>query len=185
MNLHFSLHGIGDNRSLLMPIEKEYNCKDFIQSCKAFYEAEKEIYDTADKIGVGLLMFKDFVPAVRAGEVEPKKTTLSIEELDKILNMLDPNIFKIDLSDFNHTSVTEHSGEMSNEDAQELLKYAQSKGFETKIFSSFGRDRHSGCGMLKSEYLDALEDGETTLRKYKESLELLHYATHKVNNNIK
>lgn len=176
VSLHFSLHGIGKTRTDLMPIETEYSYQDFIHCCEDFYRVEKEKFGVVDKIGVGLLMFKKFVPSVRAGEVAPESTTLDTEQLVMILNELNPEVFRIDLSDFNHTSVTEQSEEISNEEAHELLACAESMGFEAKIFSSFGRDRHSGCGMLKSEYLDVTPDGETTRKKYAESLDLLHYA---------
>lgn len=178
VSLHFSLHGIGKARTELMPIETEYGYQDFIHCCEDFFRVEKEMFGVADKIGVGLLMFKKFVPSVRAGEVAPQSTTLDTKQLTLILKELDPEVFRIDLSDFNHTSVTEQSEEISNEEAHELLTCAESMGFEAKIFSSFGRDRHSGCGMLKSEYLDVSPDGETTLKKYNESLDLLHYALH-------
>lgn len=180
INLHFSLHGIGQTRENLMPIENEYSYTDFIDYCTLFYNATKEQYGTADKIGVGLLMFKNFVPTVRAGEVVPNSTTLDISQLYEILEKLDPRIFRIDLSDFNNTSVTEKAEEMSNEEANALLNFAKRLGFETKIFTSFGRDRHSGCGMLKSEYLDVAEDGSKTLEKYKAALDLLHYSTYKI-----
>lgn len=179
ISLHFSLHGSGAIRTNLMPIDAEYNYKDFIRCCKLFYETERDLFGSAEKIGVGLLMFKKFVPTVRAGEVVPQSTTLDIKQLEIILSELDPEIFRIDLSDFNHTSVTEQSEEVSNEEARALLRCAESLGFETKIFSSFGQERQSGCGMLKSEYSNVMQDGETTRRKYKNSLELLHYVIHK------
>lgn len=179
ISLHFSLHGVGDIRSHLMPVDSEYSYLDFIKICKMFYETQKEIHGYAEKIGVGLLMFKNFIPIVRAGEVTPLSTTLDTKQLELILEELDPEIFRIDLSDFNHTSVTESSEEMSNEEAHALLECAEELGFEAKIFSSFGRDRHSGCGMLKSEYLDVAQDGDTTLKKYNESLELLHFVINK------
>lgn len=179
ISLHFSLHGSGSTRANLMPIDSEYGYQDFIRCCKMFYEAEKEHYGEASKIGVGLLMFKKFIPAVKAGETTPESTTLDVTQLKEILKELDPQVFRIDLSDFNHTSVTESSEEMSNEEAQILLKCAEDLGFEAKIFSSFGRDRHSGCGMLKSEYSNVSPDGETTQKNYKKSLELLHYVLNK------
>jgi adenine C2-methylase RlmN of 23S rRNA A2503 and tRNA A37/predicted MPP superfamily phosphohydrolase len=180
VSLHFSLHGVGKTRTDLMPIGKEYDYREFINSCERFYNAMKDKYGVADKIGVGLLMFKNFVPTVRAGEVVPSSTTLNVEQLSEILKELDPNIFRIDLSDFNNTSVTESAEEMSNEEAHDLLTCATDLGFEAKIFSSFGRDRHSGCGMLKSEYLDVAEDGSKTIEKYHTALDLLHYSVQKV-----
>lgn len=179
VSLHFSLHGSGSTRATLMPIDTEYRYQDFIRCCKDFYKAEEEHFGQAAKIGVGLLMFKNFIPAVKAGETTPESTTLDIKQLEAILSELDPEIFRIDLSDFNQTSVTEQSVEMSNEEARALLTYAESLGFEAKIFSSFGQDRHSGCGMLKSEYLNVSPDGKTTRRKYENSLELLHYVINK------
>ena len=124
------------------------------------------------------MMFKDFIPVQLNNGSNQHKFTLSEDELKKILRELDEKIFKIDLCDFNlATSVTANSGEVKNEDAQKLLNCAIGKGFEAKTFSSFGSDKNAGCGMLKSAYLDAVEDGDKTLKKFEESLSLLNYAT--------
>jgi|GEM_PF-907309 len=180
--LHFSLHSIGETRAQLMPIDTEYNYKGFIDLCRNFHSATKEIYGIDEKIGVGILMFKGFVPISRAGELVPSPTTLDVNSLTAILNELDNEVFKIDLSDLNYTSVIEATEEMSNENAHILLARAKELGFETKIFSSFGDDKHSGCGMLKSEYLDVAEDGTKTIEQYNKSLELLHYSINALKN---
>lgn len=182
VTLHFSLHATGDIRSSLMPIDTEYGYKGFIEFCRAFQLAAKEIYGVDEKIGIGLLMFKGFVPVSRPGEVAPSPITLDVDSLTTILNELDNRIFKIDLSDLNYTSVIEKKEEMSNEGAHVLLARAKELGFEAKIFSSFGNDKHSGCGMLKSEYLDVAEDGTKTLEQYKKSLDLLHYSVNSLKN---
>lgn len=182
VSLHFSLHDIGETRSNLMPIDTEFGYKGFIDLCRNFHSVTKEIYGVDEKIGVGILMFKGFVPIGRAGEVVPSPTTLDVNRLTAILKELDNQVFKIDLSDLNYTSVTEVREEMSNENAHILVTRAKELGFETKIFSSFGNDKHSGCGMLKSEYLDVAEDGTKTIEQYNKSLELLHYSINALKN---
>jgi len=57
---------------------------------------------------------------------------------------------------------------------------ALEQGFEAKTFSSFGIDKKAGCGMLKSEYYDATEDGEKTLDYLEKAYELLHYSIQKL-----
>ena len=62
ITLHFSLHAISEERNRIMPINKEYNYREFIYWCEKLYEV------THEKIGVRLMMFKDFIPNQRVGE---------------------------------------------------------------------------------------------------------------------
>lgn len=172
VTLHFSLHAIGEERNRLMPINKEYNYRDFINWCKKLHEVSGE------KIGVGLLMFKDFVPTQRIVEQDFGAYTLTPPQLREILRELDPEVFSIDLCELNKTSVIERQQEMSNLEAENLLKTAEEFGFETKLFSSFGRNQNAGCGMLSSEYIDAEEDGTIFEEARSTSLELLNYAVY-------
>lgn len=170
VSLHFSLHAIDELRNRIMPINMDYDYKEFINYCKTLYEL------TNTKIGVGILMFKNFIPIKRVGEAEASPITLNSSLLREILNVLDPDVFRIDLCDLNKTKTMQKKSSMSNEEAHELLAITQEMGFEAKIFSSFGADINSGCGMLFSDLSNIEEDGQGTLEMYRKSLDLLHYA---------
>lgn len=174
VTLHYSLHAIGNDRNRLMPINANYDYNRFIKSCEKLYEVNNK------KIGIGLLMFKNFKPVKRGGESEFASYTLTKNNLNEILNILNPEIFSIDLCDLNKTSLIDEQEEVSNEEALELLKIAKDRGFEAKIFSSFASEQKAGCGMLSSEYLDASIDGEKTREQYSKSLELLNYSVYKL-----
>ena len=175
VTLHYSLHAIGDDRNRLMPINIDHNYGRFIKSCEKLYEINK-----GKKIGIGLLMFKNFKPVKRGGESGFAPYTLTKDKLNEILDVLNPEMISIDLCDLNKTSLIDVQDEVSNEEAIDLLNIARDRGFEAKIFSSFAREQKAGCGMLSSEYLDALKDGEKTREQYNRSLELLNYSVYKL-----
>lgn len=177
VSLHFSLHAIGEERKLLMPIETQFKYLEFLELCREYYKVSAEAFGGSEKIGVGVMMFKNFLPIQWPSGDEAAPITLNQDRLERILSQLDKDVFRIDLSDLNHApSVTAKSGEVKNEDAQNLLYHAIDRGFEAKTFSSFGSDKNAGCGMLKSAYIDATEDGPKTLERFRKSLTLLHYA---------
>ena len=171
VDLHFSLHSIGETRKLIMPIENSFSYKEFISLCREYYDV------TSEKIGIGILMFKNFIPILSNNDNNNNYITLDENQLSDILSELDNHVFKIDLCDFNPApSVTQNRSEVKNEEAIKLLDIALSQGFEAKTFSSFGSDKNAGCGMLKSVYNDATKDGTKTLKQQKSALSLLHYA---------
>lgn len=172
VTLHFSLHAVGDERNRIMPINKEYNYRDFIRWSEKLYEV------THEKIGVGLLMFKDFMPNQRMVEQNIRPYTLNSTLLKETLRELNPEIFSIDLCELNRTSVIEKQQELKNSEVEDLLQIAEDFGFETKIFSSFGQNQNAGCGMLNSDYTDTVDDGKRFGEQYNTSLELLNYAVH-------
>lgn len=177
VSLHFSLHAIDEERKFLMPIERQYKYTEFLELCEEFYKIASDVFGGEEKIGVGIMMFKDFLPIQHSSREGTKAITLNEERLVQILDKLDKNIFRIDLSDLNHApSVTAESSELKNEDAQNMLKLALDRGFEAKTFSSFGSDKNAGCGMLKSVYIDAAKDGPKTIARFNKSLSVLHYA---------
>jgi hypothetical protein len=159
-----------------MPIEAQHGYTRFLDLCKKFYLAYKGTYGTPEKIGIGILAFSEFVPAINSNELPLSPITLNRNMLRGILEELESEYFRIDLCEFNNNSAAASSRRMSNVESQELLKFTQDQGFEAKLFSSFGRDNHSGCGMLNSDFRDRDEDGEKTKEMYKLSLKLLHYA---------
>ena len=167
VTIHFSLHAIDEERTLLMPVNKDYDYKQFIKQCERLYAV------TGEKIGVGILMFKD----CNIGEKphKPRGISLTTDKLEAMLQVLDKNVFRIDLCDVNRTSgISQYS--VSNEYAAKLLDVVRKQGFEGKLFSSFGDSEQSGCGMLSSS-LDNIETpGSTTNKHFNNTLDLLNEA---------
>lgn len=164
VTVHLSLHDIDEARSEIMPINESDNYADAIEYCKKLYAVTRE------KIGVGILMFDKY----HSGGVNDR--TLTPERLSQILSVLDNEIFRIDLCSVNKTSVGEQRHQLSNETATTLLKVAQNRGFEVKLFTSFGDNQHSGCGMLSSCADDIEEAGNKTILHFNSSVTLLKEA---------
>lgn len=161
VSIHFSLNAIDEDRSDIMPINNIYNFKDMIGYCKALYSVTKE------KIGVSILMFDNC--QLKNGI----NYTLTRDKLERILAVLDNDIFRIDLCALNETSVTRHNHQLSNAMANELLEVVKQKGFEGKIFTSFGDTQKSGLGMLSSNKEDLQEPGNTTIHHFNRAVALL------------
>lgn len=169
VTLHFSLHAIDDERDVLMPINKDYDYKEFIKYCAKFREVSNE------KIGVGILMFNNFHFNNKKNEAH----TLTPEKLEQILNKLDKDIFRIDLCDVNKISRGKQSP-LRNEDAKKLCEVFSSMGFEGKTFSSFGDSEQSGCGMLNSTTESMNEIGKKTIEHFNASVNLLNRAKEEI-----
>ena len=150
-----------------MPINAEHDYKRFIKECEKFYSVANE------KIGVGILLFDRY----RFANVpeRDKPYTLTPKRLETILQALDKDIFRIDLCDVNRTSCGNQSA-LSNERATQLLELVKKKGFEAKLFSSFGDSEQSGCGMLSSSTDDIALPGNKTKSQFNKSIELLNEA---------
>lgn len=162
VTLHFSLHAVDHDRDLLMPINQDYNYIDFINRCSELKDL------TGEKIGVGVLMFKNYKFSNNATPY-----TLTDEKLIKILSKLDKNVFKIDLCTLNTPSFGSQDS-MSYEEAQHLFDLVANAGYECKIFSSFGENLNSGCGMLGLDKVAKQKIGSTTIEHFNASMELLN-----------
>ena len=148
-----------------MPINKDHNYSEFIRYCRILHQVSGE------KIGVGILMFNKY----KLTNSEEKKYTLTKDKLDEILSLLDKDVFRIDLCTVNSTS-TGSNHKLSMEIANELLEFVKSKGYEGKIFTSFGDSELSGCGMLSSS-IEKMEDaGNKTIQQFNLSIDLLREA---------
>lgn len=168
LTLHFSLHAIDNERDILMPINKDYNYKEFIKYCAKLRDVSDE------KIGVGILMFNKFCIGKNT---EPY--TLTAEKLEKLLKHLDKEIFRIDLCDVNKTSTGSQSP-LSNEDAKKLSEVFSSMGFEGKTFSSFGDSEQSGCGMLNSKTDSMNVIGSKSIEHFNVAVDLLNRAKEEI-----
>ena len=163
VTVHFSLHAINEERNALMPINLDNDYHEFIKYCEILYQV------CGEKIGVGILMFNKYQTS------DGKKYTLTKKKLEEILNILDKDVFRIDLCAVNKTS-TGSQHQLSNEKALELLEVVQEKGYEGKLFTSFGDSEQSGCGMLTSSINDMEEAGTRTIEQFNQSVELLKEA---------
>ena len=104
-----------------------------------------------------------------------KRYTLTKKKLEEILDLLDKDVFRIDLCAVNKTS-TGSQHQLSNEKAREFLEIVKEKGYEGKLFTSFGDGEQSGCGMLSSSISDMEEAGTRTIEQFNQSVELLKQA---------
>ena len=165
VTVHFSLNLIGDERDQLMPINGDYNYIDFIRMC----EMLKQI--TGEKIGVSILMFDNYYLKSNP----QKKHTLTEEKLIEILDCLDSEVFKIDLTTVNNNKNGKQN-QLSNENASKLLSIVHEKGFEGKIFATFGDAVQAGMGMLSSSLDGVQEAGNKTINAYNSSVDILKDA---------
>lgn len=162
VTVHFSLHTIGEDRNELMPINLDNDYEEFIKYCTILHKI------SGDKIGVGVLMFNNY----QLSQAKRKRYTLTQSKLEQILNILDKDVFRIDLCTMNRTSTgTQH--QLSHEKAKEFLDFVKDKGYEGKLFTSFGDSELSGCGMLSSSIEDMEEAGNTTIQQFNRAIELL------------
>ena len=173
VTLHFSLHQIGNERSELMPINSIFNYTEMLDYCNALYQVSRE------KIGVGILMFDKY--QVNDNE---KYYSLTPSKLESILNELDRDVFRIDLCAVNQTSTGRQKHQLSNESASNLLDVVIKKGFEGKIFTSFGDNQQSGCGMLSSSTNDMEAVGTKTIKHFNKAIDLLEEAKNYYNRTL-
>lgn len=171
VTVHFSLHTINEERNTLMPINIDNSYLEFIKYCEMLFQVSGE------KIGVGILMFNKYQTS------DGKKYSLTKKKLEQILDILDKDVFRIDLCAVNKTSVG-NQHQLSNENARELLEVVQSRGYEGKLFTSFGDGEKSGCGMLASVIDDIEEAGTGTIEQFNQSVELLKEAKEYLNRNL-
>jgi len=171
ISLHFSLHCIAEERKHMMPIERKFKYSEFLELCKKFYKVSADAFRVEDKIGVGIMMFKNFQLNINGAS---RKITLDKNKLDKILSELDSDVFRIDLCWMN--PVQSIDVELNNEEATNLLAHTRGKGFEAKKFASFGTGDSAGCGQLRSDRSSIKMIGENTKVMFDNALQLLHYA---------
>lgn len=163
VTVHFSLNAIEPERSELMPVNKTHDYREFLDQCKLLYQI------THIKIGIGLLMFSNYKLS------NSKEYTLTADKLNSILDELDSDVFRIDLCTVNKCGKGKQ-GILSKEIAEQLLEVVVKKGFEGKIFSSFGESDKSGCGMLDSNEDEIAAAGNTTIECFNRAVELLKEA---------
>ncbi len=134
--MHFSLHGTV-KRSNIMPIDTRFPYKESLESLSeiAIISGEKPC--------VGILLLNNFLP--------PNSTqayTIDFDSVKQILSELNPDLFRLSFFEFNGSPDLGTFDTYETQLSKDILSYAQSVGFEAKLFSSFGKDEITACGML-------------------------------------
>lgn len=136
VTLHFSLHSVSE-REGIMPIENKYPFRQVLDAMDDAAEISGE------KPCIGILLFKDYIP----GECG-RAYTNELLQVKEILKCMDPQKFRLSFCEFNDSSEVGKSGVYDPETAAAVLEYALEKGYEAKLFSSFGKEKTTACGML-------------------------------------
>lgn len=136
VTLHFSLH-LTEFREKLMPVEGIYSYTDIIT---ALYKA----YDVTHlKPCIGILLFNQYRPSGKRFSY-----TNDFHRVKLILETLDPKRIRLSFCELNDSEQIGKSQAFPLDEANRIIQYARSIGFEAKYFSSFGKEELSACGML-------------------------------------
>ena len=136
VTFHYSLHATR-RRAEVMPIDEVYNYKRIINRLPKIFEL------TGEKPCVGMLLFKDYCN----GE-KPRHYSTNEEEIDRLTELLDPKVCRISLCEFNPCDSVGTNGEVTPEEAAGLVQRLEDKGFQVKLFASFGKQENTACGLL-------------------------------------
>lgn len=154
VTFHYSLHATL-HRNAVMPIENIYNHKEVIKYLPRIYDI------TGEKPCVGILMFKDYCNGDTL-----KHYYTNEDEIDRITRLLDPAVCRISLCEFNQCDNVGINAEVSPDEANALWQRLEDKGFQVKLFASFGKQENTACGLL----------GGTAPENPSDSVELARYA---------
>lgn len=136
VTLHFSLHA-ADQRNNIMPINKLYSYQEVIPILN-------EIHDiSGEKPCVGIMLFQDFKPYRK-----DFKYTNSYDEIKKILSELNPEKCRLSFCEYNESDDIGTAEIYQPDSAETIMNLANNLGFEAKVFSSFGKEKQTACGML-------------------------------------
>lgn len=163
VTLHFSLHSVS-KREGIMPIENKYP---FVQVMDAMRDV---VTISGEKPCIGILLFKDYLP--RDNGCIYTNELLQIKE---ILKFIDPQKFRLSFCEFNASSEVGKSGVFDSDIAIAVLEYALNEGYEAKLFSSFGKEKTTACGMLGGKTSEKMA-GSKWLEIEKETEKLIFEA---------
>ncbi|MHB8130805.1 MAG: hypothetical protein ACYDEX_17575 [Mobilitalea sp.] len=144
VTLHFSLHAT-EKRDMLMPINLSYSYKDIIAALDKVFD------ETGEKPCVGIILFQDFMPNDRIFSY-----TNTYQNVAEIFSELNPEKCRISLCEYNGSDDICSCGKYPAEEAMKIVKLANDLGFEVKLFSSFGKEKHTACGMLAGKEPDRI-----------------------------
>lgn len=157
VTLHYSLHA-ALNRNDIMPINHIYPYQSVLSELSDIYTL------TGEKPCIGIILFKNF-------SCDNKSYSNDIDAINNILNEIDPEVFRISLCEFNNSGDLGKSDSFTKEECEEMLNIAKNKGFEAKLFSSFGKKEVAACGMLGGkEPANKIKNKWIELEKYADEL---------------
>ncbi len=136
VTFHYSLHAT-QRRAEVMPIDQVYDHKRIIERLPKIFEI------TGEKPCVGMLLFKDYCNGER-----PRQYSTDEDEIDRLTKLLDPNVCRISLCEFNQCDNVGTNGEVTPEEAANLVRRLEDRGFQVKLFASFGKQENTACGLL-------------------------------------
>ncbi len=133
---HYSLHAT-KNRSDIMPINKLYSYEHAMKVLKDISVISEE------KICLGMLLLKNF-----KGNNSKTVYSTSIDEIEHIFKFIDPEHFRFSFCEYNSSEDIGVADEFPETEAHQIYNYARMKGYESKLFTSFGKNENTACGML-------------------------------------
>lgn len=134
--LHFSLHGT-TNRSEIMPINSRFS---YEESLNAMSEISAI---SGEKPCIGILLLNNFTPLD-----SNKSYTTDFNTVKDMLKELNPNQVRLSFCEFNGSTDVGTYDFYEEKLSKKVLEYAKDIGFEAKMFSSFGKEEVTACGML-------------------------------------
>ncbi len=149
VTFHYSLHATR-HRAEVMPIEGVYDHRRIIERLPRIFEL------TGEKPCVGMLLFKDYCN----GE-KPRHYSTDEAEIDRLTELLDPKVCRISLCEFNQCDNVGTNGEVTPEEAANLVRRLEDRGFQVKLFASFGKRENTACGLLGGTDPDVPADENT------------------------
>lgn len=136
VTLHLSVHAFED-RGLLMPVDRIHPLSEVLTESDSVSEL------TGEKTCIGIMLFSNF---------HPKNSSFvysnTIERVEPLLKVLSPEKYRLSFCEYNPAIDVGDADYYSNAESDTLLCLAKRYGFEAKLFSSFGRDELSACGLL-------------------------------------
>lgn len=167
VTLHLSLHSVTE-RCKVMPINNIYPIEEVIT------EVEKIYSISGEKPCVGILLFNHFT---KKNVIEDYSN--DINEIKKIMSILNPKLVRLSFCEYNPIFQDEKNEVYSEKQTKEIIRIAHEYGFETKLFSSYGREKKTACGMLGGKEPDVSASSKWKLLEQKatqlveESMEVL------------
>ena len=141
IKLHLSLHSANSTkRKILMPVDELFPIDEVIKASKDFGKSLKAM------VNINYMLFKNY-------ELDPGITvnTIAHEDINELLDKLDPQIHKIIFCEFNETFG--RNGIVTEEEATQLKQIATQKGFQANIFGAFGKSIKLACGQLSGKLI--------------------------------
>lgn len=139
VTVHYSLHAM-EKRDMLMNINKLYPYREVIHQMD-------EVFDiTHEKVCIGIMLFWNF--KAKGCDVDYSTTIKSIKP---IMDLLDPKRYRLSFCEYNPSEDVGTSDIYPQEEAERLMSVVKARGFEAKLFSSFGQKELTACGLLGSK----------------------------------